>query len=137
MAATTVNEFLATLHGLTIAGVTRKLAYPPTSIPTADCPLQWIQSPALNHGHMTFEGSGGWPTISAVLIVAIGPVSQSRQEENFEAAVDMLDAVVTALRGMGCSLGKTAPEWDVRVVGDLMVGDHAYWAVVAEVRANG
>ena len=131
--STTYNELVAALAGLSVSGVTRQYTQgPPAALNSADLPAQWVE---LSQGDEAPISVGGtWPTLRADLVVAYEAAGQGTQPANFEGTVDVMDALVTALRGL--SLGQTKPAWEIRLEMAL-VARSAYWAVVASVTVEG
>ena len=131
---TTYADFIDALEALAITGVVKTFQGPPASLDTADLPARWVQMPKGKEPLLTFQTAGGWPTLTADLVVAIGPNAQDTQAANFAAQVTMLDAVAAALRG--ADLTKAKHTWEIRA-GGVKVAGVAYWAVIATVTGKG
>ena len=132
-ATTTFRAFVDGLEALSITGV--KKAYTagvPTSI--SGLPASFVSMPRGESSTISKGRDAHFPTLRANLVVAIQPVPQKTQAINFDAAVDMLDNVKSALDGF--SVGKTAPRWKMDVV-IYIIGKIEYWAVDAEVEVEG
>jgi len=132
---TTYAAFVSALVGLTVTGVKRKFAAPPTQLNTADLPAMYPRIPQAAEGGLTAEGQGGWPRLTGELVFVIEPIGQSRQPSNFAATVTMIDAINTTLRA--ATLTKSKHSWTVRREGVNLGGDTDYWALVATVIGNG
>ena len=132
--ATTYATFLAELAGLTITGVERMYDYPPASLNTADLPAAWVQLPRGDEQVMTFQAGGGWPAMTADLIVATEPAAQSMQSSNHDAMVAMMDAVSTALRA--AKFAKGTHSWSIKSA-RITVAGIDYWGVVVTVVGHG
>lgn len=132
---TTYTQFNTNLAALSPTGVTKKFAYPPAALNTADLPAAWTQLPEGNEPMMTFGSYGGWVELKAQYIVAIEPAEQNTQAANYAAALTMMDAVTTALRAAtGLCAGPV--EWRIRQA-IVNVAGVDYWSVVVEVTGNG
>jgi len=137
MAITTYRSFVDALEAVAITGVSRQYTQgPPLGSPgVGDCPFQYVRYPASDEIPLVFGEQLGWPTLRAELVVCIEPVGQSTGYANFDATVDMMDAVATALRALTC-ITKSHIRASVRQAIDTVAGQD-YWAVVASVEGNG
>lgn len=139
MTPTTLTNFYTNLGDITVSGVTRLFDYPPTSLNSADLPSQWVQSPSVDEGPMTFGYHGGWPTLRAQLVIAVASFFEGIQSQNYSATLTMADATLTALRAVdvtALSLGKARITWTVSV-GKVTVNETDYWAVIADIEGAG
>ncbi len=135
MTITTFTAFTAALQALDVTGVSKKYDFIPASL--SDFPCSWVQLPDSNEAPMTFDGGGGWPVLRAQHIVAVRPTAQGTPEENWAKSITLMDAVADALRSTGAGeIGRQKVTWRVRM-GNTVVGEHEYWAVVTDVTANG
>ena len=137
MAPTTYRSFVDALEALTIAGVSRQYTQgPPIGAPgVADCPFQYVRYPGSDEIPIVFDEQGGWPTLRAELVIGVEPVGQDTAFANFDATVDMMDAVATALRAATC-ITLSHLRWSLRQIIDTVAGQQ-YWAIVAAVEGNG
>jgi hypothetical protein len=135
MTITTFTAFTAALQALDVTGVKRKYDFVPASL--SDFPCSWVQLPESDEAPLTFEGGGGWPVLRAQYIVAVRPSAQGTPEENWDQTIAMMDAAAAALRATGAGeIGRQKVSWKVRL-GVVTVGGADYWAVIADVVANG
>ncbi len=133
-AITTYASFVSGLVALSVTGVERKYAYPPTALNTADLPAMWPGLPGGNEGHMTFQTSGGWPELTCDLIIAVEPVAQNTQSVNYAAMITAMDNLSTALRT--ASIGRSTLTWTITGNVQIAVAGSTYWAVIATVSGN-
>jgi hypothetical protein len=131
---TTFTDFVANLGDLDISGVSYLLDEPPTQL--NDLPAQWVNFPSEVEGPLTFQTQGGWPTFTAQLIVAIEAVGQNTQAANFADSVTMVDNVRSALSAAIKTVVKGKLEWTMRI-GEVLVGEISYWAVICDVTGHG
>ncbi len=134
---TSYATFCTNLANLTITGVTRKYTYgetPPLALNDGELPASWVQQPHGDAHPFTFDGGSGWPTLQAELIVAVSAVGQSTMPDAFKDTVGMMDNVATALTN--AVLAKTKTRWTISQE-VVVVRSKPYWAVVAQVTANG
>lgn len=117
-----------------VAGVAKVYHGPPASLSTADLPALWCQAPKGNEAAMTFGATGGWPTLTVDVYLAIEPATQNLQAENFIAQVTMMDALASALRTL--DVGKAPIEWSISAVTIVVAGTN-YWGVLATVTGRG
>ena len=136
MAYITMNAFVDGLEALVVSGVVRSYTHGPPSgaAGVGDCPAMFVHLPAMTGAPLVFGEGGGNGTLSAQVIILVEPVAQSRNPENFDAGVDMMDALEDALRGAECAIGKIA-SWNIRLT-ELEVAGIAYWAVIAQIEAG-
>jgi hypothetical protein len=130
-AITSFATFTAGLAALSVTGVTRKFSNPPASLATADLPAMWPGLPQGNEPAWTFDGGGGWPELTCELIIAVEPVNQGTQAQNYAAMIAQLDYLCTALRA--ASLGRAKITWSVQANAQVQVADTVYWAIIATV----
>lgn len=124
--------FVSSIANMTIGSITKKYAYPPASISSADLPVQWVQMPRSDEeSPMTLAGKDGWVGVTVDLIIALVPVSQGDQSANFDAAIKMMDTVRAAL-GLLAASSKTKLRWQISQTGVNVAGVD-YWAVKATV----
>lgn len=130
---TTYASFLNGLRDLSVSGVTN-LNEPPASLASSALPAKWVQLPEGTEPALTFGYNGGWTQFKADVVVAIVPNMQGTQNQNWTAAVAMLDTLTTALRGADVCLSELT--WTMRQTG-VAIGDAQYWAIVATVEGSG
>lgn len=136
MAFLTLNAFIDGLEALVIAGVVRSYIHgPPSAAPgTADCPAMFVHQPEVVGQRLAFGQQGGAGSMRAQLIILVEPVAQSRNPENFDGAVDMVDALESTLIDASCSVGGILG-WTIRVT-EFDVAGVAHWAVIADVEGG-
>lgn len=134
--ATTYRAMVDALEALSIGSegdiVRQYTQGPPGSLAAVDLPAQWVELPQGEEAPIAT--SGRWPMLRVDLVVAFEGVGNSTQPANFDGSVDLMDDVITALRGL--SLGMTEPRWDIRLE-IVSVSGKNYWAVVATVQVEG
>lgn len=132
------RDFVDGLEALSVTGVTRVYQGPPTELNEADLPSMWVQLPQGTEIPLAFGGSGYEVRLQAEVVIAVENLSLETQTVNFNAAVDMLDNLTTALRGSAAhALGISGPtSWTVRQ-GGVQVGRFLYWAITATVEVIG
>ena len=137
MAATTYRSFVDALEALVISGVVRQYTSGPPAVSpaTSETPAQYVRYPASDEVPMVFGKQGGWPALRAELVILVEAVGQSKQANNFDDTVDMMDNVATALRDQTCTT-KSHVRWSLRQAIDTVAGQD-YWAVVASVEGSG
>lgn len=134
MAITTYAAFVDAIEALTVTGVTKTYQGPPAALNTADLPALWCQAPKGDEAALTFTASGGWPTLTVDVFVAIEPAAQSMQAHNFARQVAALDNLAAALRTV--HVCKAPLSWSIRAA-MISVAGADYWGVVATVTGRG
>ena len=135
---TTYREFVDNIEALVIEGVRRTSTTGRfDSLETDDLPAQWVQLPRATEGAITaFTGMGGWPAMTAELVIAVEAVGQSTGMQNFEDAVDMMDNITTTLRASDCGITKSKITWNI-VLAIRQVAGNEYWALVTTITGSG
>ena len=130
----TYRAFVDGLEALEVEGVAEAFTQgPPASMVSVNLPAMWVQLPGGAEKGLVFGGAGEDLTLRAELVVLVDAVAQSTQGENFDATVDMLDAVTAALQSDDAhTLATGSPTWTIRTA-TVPIGNIDYWAVVATV----
>jgi hypothetical protein len=136
---TALSTFVSALQSLVVTGVVRRFTYPPQSIGSADLPAQFINSARIADAQKVFQRGGGWPTLTAQLIIAVVPVAQNTNDANWDDTLGMVDALDTALSGLA---GATRPAkgpvtWTITAGVRVTIAGVDYWCVTAEVTTYG
>lgn len=129
---TTYAAFISTISGLTITGVTTKLAYIPAAGYTGNLPISFVRLPGggINPETLTTCSTDG-KTRTVELVVVLEPTGQGNPSLNYAATVAMMDYVEAALDTLGDS-PMAIMEYQIRAEG-IALGDATHWAVVATV----
>jgi len=134
---TTYAAFCNALADLPVAGVKTRQRYIPDQVPSANLPLMFVRLPEGSESGITAEGEGGWPQLSAELVIVVEPVRQNRNEQNQALTVQLIDNLTDALRavtpGQVC---KSKLSWRI-VARTAPLGEIEHWAIVARVTGNG
>jgi len=137
MAVTTFSEFVDNLEDLDVVGVVRKFEEGPPMSEAADRPFQYVRYPQGDESAIVFGEGGGLATMQAELVICVEAIGQNTQAANFDDTVDMMDALITALRAKGrCWPGQGGTTWNIRMGVDTVAGQD-YWAVIALVKGSG
>ena len=134
MAITTFAQFTNGLAGLSVTGVNRSYDHPPASIDTADLPALWIMLPSNDEPSFTFEGQGGWATLTCDVIIAVEPVGQNTQSANYDLTITILDNLCDALRD--ADIGRSKLTWAINTNVTIEISGTTYWAIVATVEGR-
>ena len=134
MSITTYAELIASIEALSVTGIVHVFQGPPAALNTADLPALWCQAPKGDEAALTFTASGGWPTLTVDVFVAIEPAAQSMQAHNFARQVAALDNLAAALRTV--HVCKAPLSWSIRAA-MISVAGADYWGVVATVTGRG
>ncbi len=137
MAITTYTSFVAALGALSVNGVTTKLGYISGQVETASLPVLFVRLPENAETPLTADGEGGWPRLTAEVVIAVEPYAQNRHQQNYAATVTLIDALTTALRAVTPgAVAKSKLSWQIRAAQDY-IGETLYWLIVARVTGNG
>ena len=137
--ATTFTDFVDALEAVRVDGVARYFEDgPPEDLNSEGLPAKWVQLPRGGDTTITFGSLGGWPTLTADVVIAVEPVAQDTNRVNFPATVAMMDNVASALSSAEtCGLfTKSVPTYEIRQT-VVQVAGIDYWAVIATVTGRG
>ena len=100
MAVTTLRAIVDGWEALVVEGVNRRHTHgPPESVTTEDLPCQFVRIPSVNEGPLVFGEPAGWPTWNIQFVILVEAVGQADNVVNFDKTIDMIDYLLTALRG--------------------------------------
>ena len=132
MGFTTYAAFVPALMDMTVSGVEKTLDEPPSQIATL--PLMYPRLPTGDGAMEAFHSSAGLLSGTCEVVIVIEALRQNLQSVNFAAALAMMDALSTALKTNAGDIG--IDSWQMQVEQDI-IGDTAYWLLVATVEASG
>ena len=99
MAATTYATFYNTFKNMSLSGVT-SLDEPPLSVPSANLPCKWVEEAGQEEGPFIVGQTGGWPTLSARVVVLMKPYGQDRHSTRWSDALTMIDTLAAGIRAL-------------------------------------
>lgn len=137
MALITLRTFVDGLEAISVTGLVRSYTQgPPSAKPaTADLPAMFLHLPQIAGAtKLVFSEQGGRGALQAQVIILVEPIVQNLQGTNFDASVDMVDALETTLIAATCDIGGVLG-WTIRVT-NWEVGGQMYWAVVADIEGG-
>ncbi len=134
----TVAAFYSALNSLVVTGVTRRYAYEPNGLSTADMPAQWVRLPGNGLGIDSAYASACNDTSkerNAELVIAVEAAGQETPGAATTALVAMADNLEAALDAFDA----TRPGYVNYAIdaGAVSVGGVAYWALTATVTTRG
>lgn len=134
----TVTAFYGALNSLSVTGVTRRYAYEPNGLSTADLPAQWVRLPGSELGADSSWASACIDTgkgRNAELVIASEAIGQETPGAATTALLTLIDNLETALDTWDATQsGYTNYTIDA---GSVAVGGVAYWALIATVTTRG
>jgi hypothetical protein len=130
----TYAEYTAMLSGLTVSGVSKRFTSAPAQLSTANLPAQWPRLPQGSTEVTSLDGGAGLTTFVCDLVVAVEAVGQNTQPANWTKALQIIDAMHTALVAESES-NKVIDKWALRLAQD-QIGDTVYWLIVATVTGS-
>ena len=133
---TTYTEFYNNLKSLTVANIKTVYDSEPGTLVLDDLPAMWMQVPEGEEAPITFQAHGGWPTLSAAIVIAIDSVAHMDRERANVDSLMFMDNLTTALQAAGNSIAKGRVVWSIRK-GEATLADLDFWAVQADIVTNG
>ena len=131
-----LKTFVDGLEAMKIAGVVRRYIHgPPAGATTApDVPALFIAYPKSTGSKLVFKGQGGTGVVQAQLTILVKAVAQDYQDRNFDKAVEMADALESALYDLSCAVGGNL-SWSIQVTNTLVAGQ-MFWSVIADMEGG-
>lgn len=132
---TTYAQWVTGLAGLSVTGVTTKVANPPQTVNDADLPLSFPRLPTGGNTVIALTGGMGLKEATAELVFVVRPLTLSSNKTEFPILLGLLDGIEAALSAAVLTWG--IDRWSVRVE-DITLGDGAtiYRALVATVEGS-
>ena len=131
--ALTFASFASTLGGLSVSGV-RALTSPPQRIPSGNLPIGYPRLPAGAQQIATFTGVPGLDQLQCDYVILTEAITQNMASYNYSQAITVMDSLHAALKAT-MAAAVEIDGWDIRM--DIeSIGDSAYWAIIATVRAS-
>ena len=141
MAITAIEDFISTLAAISISGVKRQYGSPPKKLAAADLPASYPRAPQSEEFSITGSDHGGWPKMTAELVLVYEAVNLDTPDANFKGALAAWAIMSTAFRNLPLGLNTGAlgkSKLDVEMRQDVTtIGGIAYWAVTATVTGYG
>lgn len=134
--AFTYAAFIDNVAGLSITGVTRQYTAPPQQLSTADLPASYPRLPIADNQSITLTHARGLLSATVELVVVMEPYRQGSNVSNFEACVDMIDAIETALTAAAISQ-KQVDRWNIVQNVEEYGIDRPFWQLVVRVEGSG
>lgn len=127
------SDFVKNVAGTKVSGIRRNFDGAPTQLSTAQLPAMWPRVPTANSANAVLCGGVGLSTIVCELVVAIEPLAQGESIKNFETALTVMDNLHDALAAKIVTY--EINRWTLRV-NQSLIGDTAYWVIVASVEGS-
>jgi hypothetical protein len=132
--ALTATSFVGTLGGLTVTGVKKKYAFPPSQLDTAHMPCQFVRLPDSTTPIGTFSGAPQLDTVTAEIVIVIEPWAQSTNATSFALMLTMIDNLTAALKAE-MAANQQINTWTISSR-PTDVGTNEYWSLVATVEGS-
>jgi hypothetical protein len=135
---TTYRAWVDYLETLTPAGVVKLCTSgPPAALNTADLPEKWVQNVHSENRPSASGSEGGDRTLYATIVVVLGPVAQDGIDKNYDAALDMCDALETMMAGTFATSPLIGPQtWSTQLA-NIGIGNIMYWAATSSIEGLG
>ena len=138
---TAFASFVASISGLVITGVETLYDYTPESLGNADLPAQFPRLPSGDAGYAPADCDETEMVRTIELVICIKPGPLESGEQNFGDTVTMLDDANTAISAWVFlpAQDNIAVSYSLSTSGDtpIVVGDTAYWGIIATVVGRG
>ena len=128
--------FVEALGSMTVTGVRKTYAAPPTSLATANLPALYPRVPASLDSRIPVLTSAATDLQRHVveLVIVVNPIGQSLAPLNFAATVALIDAMHTALAALA-GTSDVVDSWSMAVTAE-QIGAEAYWVLVETVEGT-
>jgi len=138
---TTFASFVSSVGSIETPGVMRRYDHEPESLGEGDLPAQFPRLPDGSIGYAPADCPEIEETRAIELVFCIRPVGLGTAAENFAETIEMLDYANAALRTWKFATAQNgmAITYELSTAGSapVIVGDTAYWAVIATITARG
>lgn len=125
---------LAAVQALSVTGVVRKYNFPPPSVDITNGYAAFPTMPDSSRGEQVSTCINNSKIRNIGYVVIIEAVGQSIQADNYGKLAAALDNLETALDGLTATANFV--EYDLTTTGNYLIGDSAYWAVIANITAR-
>lgn len=132
--ALTFASLSSALSALTITGVTVK-ASPPQRIPSGDLPIAYPRFPNGEQASAAFNGAEGLDVVACDFALLVETAGQNTNVVNYADTITYMDRLNAALK-TAMTTNRVIDGWSMRMDIEL-IGETAYWAIIATVRASG
>jgi len=138
---TTYSEFITSVvTTLSVTGVNRQYANPPTSLNTSDLPASFPEGFTVIQGPLTVKAHGGNTDFSMSFVIACEPIELSTQPTNFTLITTLADNLDSALRGAVGTIADGRVSWTITggaPAGIIEVAGIQYWGIRCIVEGKG
>jgi hypothetical protein len=93
----TLTEWVASVAGITVAGLRRQYDAPPEQANPADMPLMFPRLPTIGSTVSTFGSGYGLAEVAMELVLIVKPAMLGKQSAEFTNTLGMIDALQVAL----------------------------------------
>ena len=130
--APTNAAFLAAVQAMTVTGVNRHYDEPPASVDISDGYAAFPLMPSAGLGEFALSCTDSNKTRTVGYVVIIEAAGQGTQAQNYGKLAAAMDNLEAALDGLTVA---NFIEYDI-TTGSYLVGESAYWSLIAEIRAR-
>ena len=126
--------FLAAIQGLSVSGVDRAYKFPPASVDISNGYASFPTMPDSSRGEQVSTCIDNSKIRNIGYVVIIEATGQDIQEDNYLKLAAVMDNIETALDGLTTTANII--EYELTTSGNYLIGDSAYWAVIANITAR-
>ena len=126
--------FLAAVQGLSVSGVDRAYKFPPASVDISNGYASFPTMPDSSRGEQVSTCIDNSKIRNIGYVVIIEATGQDIQEDNYLKLAAVMDNIETALDGLVTTANII--EYELSTSGNYLIGDSAYWAVIANITAR-
>ena len=132
--ALTFASLSSALSALAITGVTVG-THPPQRIPSGNLPIAYPRLPNGEQAASAFNGADGLDVLTCEFVLLVETAGQESNVKNYADATTYMDRLNASLKS-AMATNNVIDGWTIRMDIEL-IGETAYWAVIATVRASG
>lgn len=131
-ALTNYANFLAAFQAMTVTGVDRHYDEPPASVDISAGECAFPLMPSGDRGEHVFSCVHSAKSRSIGYVIIVEAAGQGTQAQNYAKLAALMDNLETALDALTPGTFNFL-DYTISTTGNYLVGDSAYWAIIAEI----
>lgn len=125
-------SFLSAIQAMNVTGVTRHYDEPPASVDIATGAAAFPTMPSGDRGEMITSCVAMSKSRNIGYVIIVEASGQGTQAQNYAKLAALMDALETSLDALTPGTFNFL-EYTIGTNGNYLIGDSAYWAIVADI----